>query len=47
MRVYVYAADHPEDIARLQRIGVDGVFTGFPERVIENNAQGADPTLWI
>ena len=39
LKVYVYAVDHPEDIARMQVLGVDGVFTGFPERVLDNYAQ--------
>ena len=40
LKVYVYAVDHPEDIAKMQALSVDGVFTGFPERVLENYAQG-------
>ena len=39
MRVYVYAIDHPEDMIRMQNIGVDGVFTGHPERVLEHFSQ--------
>ena len=39
LKVYVYAVDHPEDIARMQALCVDGVFTGFPERVLDNYAQ--------
>ena len=39
MRVYVYAVDHPEDLVRMQGIGVDGVFTGYPERVLEHFSQ--------
>lgn len=34
LRVYVHSADHPQDIARLHALGVDGVFTGYPERVV-------------
>lgn len=44
MRVYVYPADQAQDMVNLQQIGVDAVFTGFPERVIGNYAQGADQT---
>jgi glycerophosphoryl diester phosphodiesterase len=40
LKVFVYGADHPEDIARMQALGADGVFTGYPERVLENYAQG-------
>ena len=39
MRVYVYAVDHPEDLVRMQNMGVDGVFTGYPERVLEHFSQ--------
>lgn len=39
MKVYVYPVDHPEDMLRMQKIGVDGVFTGFPERVLERYSQ--------
>jgi len=46
MRVYVYAVDHPEDIARMQKIGVDGVFTGYPERVLDFYEQGDSTTGW-
>lgn len=46
LKVYVYAVDHPEDIARMQALGVDGVFTGFPERVLDNYAQGKIGDGW-
>jgi glycerophosphoryl diester phosphodiesterase len=39
MKVYVYTVDNPEDLVRMQSIGVDGVFTGFPERVLEHFSQ--------
>jgi len=40
LKVYVYAVDHSEDIAKMQGLGVDGVFTAYPEKVLENYAQG-------
>lgn len=46
LKVYVYAVDHPEDIARMQALGVDGVFTGYPERVLDNYAQGKIGDGW-
>lgn len=46
LKVYVYAVDHPEDIAKMHDIGVDGVFTGFPERVLEHYAQGNHEAGW-
>lgn len=46
LKVYVYTVNHPEDIAKMHKLGVDGVFTSFPERVLENYAQGDVPTRW-
>ncbi len=34
LRVFAYTANSPAEIARLRRLGVDGVFTDFPERVV-------------
>lgn len=34
MKVYVYTVNHPEDIERMRNLGVDGVFTNYPERVL-------------
>jgi glycerophosphoryl diester phosphodiesterase len=33
LKVFVYTVNHPEDIARMAAMGVDGIFTDFPERV--------------
>ncbi|PCI08040.1 MAG: glycerophosphodiester phosphodiesterase [Gammaproteobacteria bacterium] len=46
LRVYVYGVNHVEDIARMQKIGADGVFTNFPERVLKNYSQGDFTTKW-
>ena len=46
LQVYVYTANLPEDIAKMHQLGVDGVFTDFPERVLENYAQGDITTRW-
>jgi glycerophosphoryl diester phosphodiesterase len=35
LRVFPYTANAPTEIARLRHLEVDGVFTDFPERVIE------------
>lgn len=32
LRVYVYTVNRPTDYARMKELGVDGVFTDFPER---------------
>jgi glycerophosphoryl diester phosphodiesterase len=34
LKVFVYTANSPRSIRRLRAIGVDGVFTDFPERVV-------------
>jgi len=34
LRVFAYTVNAPAEIARLRRVGVDGVFTDFPERVV-------------
>ena len=39
LKVFVYGADYLEDIAKMHALGADGVFTGFPERVLKNYAQ--------
>ena len=35
LKVFVYTVNQPDNIARLKELGVDGVFTDFPELVIE------------
>ncbi|MEA1888255.1 MAG: glycerophosphodiester phosphodiesterase family protein [Pseudomonadota bacterium] len=47
LKVYVYTVNHPEDIAKMHKLGVDGVFTNFPERVLETYTQGEITTSWI
>ncbi len=47
MNVYVYTVNHPEDISRMQRMGVDGVFTNFPERVVAKHPQPGVEDGWI
>ena len=32
MKVFVYTVNQPDDFARMRALGVDGVFTDFPER---------------
>lgn len=32
-KVFIYTVNEPADIARMRELGVDGVFTDFPERV--------------
>lgn len=33
-RVYVYTVNEPDDLQRVKALGVDGVFTDFPERAL-------------
>jgi glycerophosphoryl diester phosphodiesterase len=35
LRVFPYTANSPAEIHRLKKLGVDGVFTDFPERVLD------------
>ena len=37
-RVMVYTVNEPADLERMRRLGVDGVFTDFPERVASQAA---------
>ncbi len=46
LRVYVYSVDDIDDIEKMYRLGADGVFTGYPERVIENYTQADFSTRW-
>ena len=42
LRVFVFTVNHPEDIIKMGEIGVDGVFTNYPERVLKHkNDRGA------
>ena len=45
LRCHVYTANQPADIARLRQLGVDGVFSDFPERVLQGNS-GQLPPGW-
>ena len=37
LRVFPYTVNAPGEIARLRKLGVDGIFTDFPERVVAGN----------
>ena len=34
LKVFVFTVNHPDDIHRMEQLGVDGVFTNYPERVL-------------
>jgi glycerophosphoryl diester phosphodiesterase len=36
-KLFVYTVNHPEDYRRLRELGVDGVFTDFPDRFIDSH----------
>lgn len=36
LKVFVFTVNEPKDLARMKTLGVDGVFSDFPERVIEH-----------
>jgi len=38
LKVFVYTVNHPDDIKRMHILGVDGVFSNFPERVHTYNS---------
>jgi glycerophosphoryl diester phosphodiesterase len=37
LKVFVYTVNSSEDIERLQALGVDGIFTDFPELVVKSS----------
>ncbi len=46
LKVFVFTVDHPEDIRRMAALGVDGVFTNYPDRVLARHpSQGI--TGWV
>ncbi len=40
LRAFVFTVNHPHDIHRMERLGVDGVFTNYPERVLSRQDAG-------
>ena len=40
LRVFVFTVNHPDDIRRMEGLGVDGVFTNYPERVLKHQKIG-------
>lgn len=45
-KVYVHAVNRLRTLEKMHAMGVDGVFTNYPERVLEHYAQGADAACW-
>ena len=46
LQVFVFTVNHPEDIRKMTQLGVDGVFTDFPERVLGLYPQTRPPLGW-
>lgn len=46
LKVFAYTVNHLEDITRMQQLGVDGVFSNYPERVLERYSQGDRSRCW-
>lgn len=44
LKVYVYTVNHPEDIQRMHEMGVDGIFSNYPDRV---NNYNESITTWL
>jgi glycerophosphoryl diester phosphodiesterase len=47
LRVFVYTVNYVEDIARMENLGVDGVFTDFPDRVMRRQSMKHGPIGWM
>ena len=46
IRIYAYTVNEPDDIARMHELGIDGVFTNYPERVLDRYTQGDNLGFW-
>ena len=44
LKVFAYTVNHPDDIQRMHEMGVDGVFTNYPDRVNDYNES---ITVWL
>ena len=47
LRVYVYTVNHPQDIEKMKILGVDGVFTDFPERILSTGCDSTATVGWF
>lgn len=47
MEVYAYTVNHLEDIEKMAALGVDGVFTDYPDRVLQCCPQGVFSNRWL
>ncbi|GAA5215562.1 glycerophosphodiester phosphodiesterase [Corallincola platygyrae] len=42
LKVFVYTVDEPADIAFLEELGVDGIFSNYPDRALHSVKQSGD-----
>ena len=47
LRVYVFTVDNPDQIDRMRKMGVDGVFTNYPERVVNSGSRKGIKNEWL
>ena len=40
LRIFVFTVNHPDDICKMEELGVDGIFTNYPERVLRHQKDG-------
>jgi glycerophosphoryl diester phosphodiesterase len=46
LRVFVFTVNQPDDISAMEELGVDGVFTDYPERVLKDHRPGETAIGW-
>lgn len=46
LAVYVYTVNDPQEILRMRDLGVDGIFTDFPDRIANPASGKVDPPFW-
>ncbi len=46
LRVFAYTANHSDEITRLSQLGVDGIFTNFPELIVPATTPSATRLSW-
>ncbi len=47
LRVYAYTVNHQEELKRMKELGVDGVFTDYPDMVIGETVAEARLRKWL
>jgi glycerophosphoryl diester phosphodiesterase len=47
LKVYVYTVNEPAEIERMRQLGVDGVFTNYPDRVLKTQDNRDIPYSWV